>query len=97
MAAFDEVCVEVVLPAGIISLEGILSAHRGLAFQRILHRLNFYVLWELVPNIDEVVLMIKLINGVRQRGLLHYPLLARVGPQTYNTVYRLCVPSICVL
>ena len=93
MATFDEVRVEVVFPTSIIGLEGIFCA-RGLAFQRILNWLDFDVLGELVPNVNQVVLMIEFVDSVRERGLLLHSLV--IGIPTYDML-RLCISSIVVL
>ena len=88
MATFNEVCVEVVFPTSIIGLKGIFFAERGLAFQRILNWLDFDVLGELVPNINQVVLMIGFVDSVRERGLLLHSLFAFIGIQTYDILKR---------
>ena len=88
MATFDDVCVEVVFPTSIIGLKGILFAERGLTFQRILNWLDFDVLGELVPNINQVVLMIGFVDSVRERGLLLHSLFAFIGIHTYDILKR---------
>lgn len=97
MATFNEVCVEVVFPTSIVGLKGVFFAERGLAFQGILNWLDFDVLGELVPNVNQVVLMINFVDRVRERGLLLHSLFAFIGIQTYDILKRLCIPSIVVL
>lgn len=97
MATFNEVCVEVVFPTSIVGLKGVFFAERGLAFQGILNWLDFDVLGELVPNVNQVVLMINFVDRVRERGLLLHSLFAFIGIQTYDILKRLCISSIVVL
>ena len=82
VATFDEVGIEVVFPAGIVDFERVFLFGRSLGLERILHRLDLDVVRELVPDIQEIILVVNLRYRLLQGRLLLDATIARVGVQT---------------